>query len=110
MQWLAGYRADMSQPYKPFQEPDGTWAVIDIRTNQAAEMGSRNVVGMNQLDAEEFADLLNKLVALMAGSKNMNVKDSNGTPLSEGISVTLIKDLKVKGTSVTLKRGTLVPG
>ncbi|MCZ8546756.1 alkylphosphonate utilization protein [Mesorhizobium qingshengii] len=38
----------------------------------------------------------------------MKVKDSNGTPLSEGDSVTLIKDLKVKGTSVTLKRGTLI--
>ena len=35
------------------------------------------------------------------------VKDSNGTRLSEGDSVTVIKDLKVKGTSVTLKRGTL---
>ena len=35
-------------------------------------------------------------------------KDSNGTVLNEGDSVTLIKDLKVKGTSVTLKRGTLV--
>lgn len=38
----------------------------------------------------------------------MKVKDSNGAPLSEGDSVTLIKDLKVKGTSVTLKRGTLI--
>ncbi len=38
----------------------------------------------------------------------MKVKDSNGTPLSEGDSVTLIKDLNVKGTSVTLKRGTLI--
>jgi protein PhnA len=36
------------------------------------------------------------------------VKDSNGTPLQEGDSVHLIKDLKVKGTSITLKRGTLV--
>ncbi|WP_425602509.1 alkylphosphonate utilization protein [Luteimonas galliterrae] len=35
-------------------------------------------------------------------------KDSNGTILDEGDSVTLIKDLKVKGTSVTLKRGTLI--
>jgi protein PhnA len=38
----------------------------------------------------------------------MNVKDSNGTTLNEGDSVTLIKDLKVKGTSITLKRGTMV--
>ena len=37
------------------------------------------------------------------------VKDSNGT-LQDGGSVTLIKDLKVKGTSETLKRGTLVKG
>ncbi|MEN3376266.1 MAG: protein PhnA [Hyphomicrobiales bacterium] len=36
------------------------------------------------------------------------VKDSNGAKLSDGDSVTLIKDLKVKGTSETLKRGTLV--
>lgn len=38
----------------------------------------------------------------------MNVRDSNGTPLTEGDSVTLIKDLKVKGSSLTLKRGKLV--
>ncbi len=37
-----------------------------------------------------------------------DVKDSNGTKLSDGDSVTLIKDLKVKGTSTTLKRGTLI--
>lgn len=36
------------------------------------------------------------------------VKDSNGTELKGGDSVTLIKDLKVKGTSSVLKRGTLI--
>ena len=36
----------------------------------------------------------------------MSVKDSNGNPLSEGDSVLVIKDLKVKGASMTLKRGT----
>ena len=36
------------------------------------------------------------------------VKDSNGAILTDGDSVTLIKDLKVKGANVTLKRGTLV--
>ncbi len=40
----------------------------------------------------------------------MDVKDSNGATLNDGDSVTLIKDLKVKGSSVTLKRGTLVKG
>ena len=38
----------------------------------------------------------------------MTVKDSNGTELKDGDSVTLIKDLKVKGTGVTLKRGTMI--
>ena len=36
------------------------------------------------------------------------VRDSVGNVLADGDSVTLIKDLKVKGTSVTLKRGTLI--
>jgi len=40
----------------------------------------------------------------------VDTRDSNGTVLGEGDNVTLIKDLKVKGTSVTLKRGTLVKG
>jgi protein PhnA len=39
---------------------------------------------------------------------DITVKDSNGAQLNEGDSVTLIKDLKVKGTSETIKRGTLV--
>jgi protein PhnA len=36
------------------------------------------------------------------------VKDGNGAKLADGDAVTLIKDLKVKGTSETLKRGALV--
>ncbi|MEO7988440.1 MAG: zinc ribbon domain-containing protein YjdM [Chryseolinea sp.] len=38
----------------------------------------------------------------------MEVKDSNGNILNDGDSVTLIKDLKVKGSSLNLKRGTVV--
>ncbi len=38
----------------------------------------------------------------------MGIRDSNGTILSAGDSVTIIKDLKVKGSSVTLKRGTVI--
>ncbi|PJB12033.1 MAG: PhnA protein [Flavobacteriales bacterium CG_4_9_14_3_um_filter_40_17] len=38
----------------------------------------------------------------------MEVKDSNGNLLNDGDSVTLTKDLKVKGSSITLKRGTMV--
>ncbi len=38
----------------------------------------------------------------------MDVKDSNGTILEDGDSVQVIKDLKVKGASDTLKRGTVI--
>lgn len=38
------------------------------------------------------------------------VRDSNGTPLQDGDDVLLIKDLKVKGSSTNLKKGTKVRG
>ncbi|MGA0800511.1 MAG: zinc ribbon domain-containing protein YjdM, partial [Steroidobacteraceae bacterium] len=34
--------------------------------------------------------------------------DSNGTALADGDSVTLIKDLKVRGSSTVLKQGTKI--
>lgn len=36
------------------------------------------------------------------------VKDANGNVLADGDEVVLIKDLKVKGSSITLKMGTKV--
>lgn len=48
--------------------------------------------------AEEITDIAEELV----------VKDSNGNILQDGDSVTVIKDLKVKGSSSTLKIGTKV--
>jgi protein PhnA len=38
----------------------------------------------------------------------MEIRDSNGNILQEGDSVQLIKDLDVKGSNVTLKRGTVI--
>jgi protein PhnA len=38
----------------------------------------------------------------------MEVKDSNGNLLSDGDSVHVIKDLKVKGMPATLKRGNVI--
>lgn len=38
------------------------------------------------------------------------IKDSNGNPLAEGDTVILIKDLKVKGSSIVLKKGTKIKG
>ena len=38
----------------------------------------------------------------------MEVKDSNGNILADGDSVTVKKDLKVRGSSDVIKRGTMV--
>ena len=38
------------------------------------------------------------------------VKDANGNPLSDGDSITLIKDLKLKGSSKVLKGGSKSKG
>lgn len=40
----------------------------------------------------------------------MEHKDSNGTLLKDGDAVTVIKDLKVKGSSSVIKRGTMIKG
>jgi len=50
----------------------------------------------------------------VAGAENVaetdekQIKDSNGNLLSDGDTVTVIKDLKVKGTSLVVKVGTKV--
>ena len=36
------------------------------------------------------------------------VRDSNGNPLADGDTVVVIKDLKVKGSSIPLKQGTVI--
>ena len=38
------------------------------------------------------------------------IKDANGTPLADGDSVLLVKDLKVKGSSTVIKKGTKIKG
>ena len=44
------------------------------------------------------------------GEDALDIRDANGTPLSDGDTVTVIKDLKVKGSSTTVKVGTKVKG
>lgn len=41
-------------------------------------------------------------------SEDNTPRDSNGAELMDGDSVTVIKDLKVKGSSMVIKRGTKV--
>jgi len=44
----------------------------------------------------------------MKAAATVVVRDSAGNTLADGDSVTLIKDLKVKGTSQTIKQGTVI--
>lgn len=43
-----------------------------------------------------------------AAATASEVRDAAGNVLADGDQVTLIKDLKVKGTSTTLKQGTVI--
>jgi protein PhnA len=76
------------------------------------------LVGMGETWAQETLDAayLEEAVRAWAESglshseeeADVQPKDSNGMILQEGDSVTLIKDLEVKGANFTAKRGTLV--
>ncbi len=62
-------------------------------------------------DADEGRAWLSRILGILEGGSAAEatvVKDSNGTVLTEGDSVQVIKDLKVKGGSSDLKRGTLI--
>jgi len=54
----------------------------------------------------ECAHEWNPSAAASAEDDTLLIRDANGNPLVEGDTVTLIKDLKVKGTSTTIKIGT----
>ena len=48
------------------------------------------------------------MIGAEAGEANVVVKDSNGQVLANGDTVVVIKDLKVKGSSIPLKQGTVI--
>ena len=58
----------------------------------------------------ECAHEWNEADAAAAGDDALEVKDANGAVLQYGDTVVLIKDLKVKGSSMVIKQGTKVKG
>lgn len=68
---------------------------------------SLDLLNMMYLDDEELAFAKDSDDHLDENEKVIH-KDSNGAVLSNGDNVVLIKDLKVKGTSMTAKQGTVV--
>lgn len=60
-------------------------------------------------EASDWLDLIERALDGVASQDESRMAlDCNGTPLNEEDSVTVIKDLKVKGGSSDLKRGTLI--
>jgi protein PhnA len=72
-----------------------------------AESWAQDLLAMLYLDDETLA-WAQRGENTSEASEGVNCVDSNGTPLNEGDSVTLIKDLDVKGANFTAKRGTMV--
>ncbi len=54
------------------------------------------------------ADCAHEWTAAEASTGGVVVRDSNGNVLAAGDAVTVIKDLKVKGSSIPLKQGTVI--
>ena len=62
----------------------------------------------NLLICPECANEWTSGAEAVSGAEEKLVKDSNGNILQDGDTVTVIKDLKVKGSSSVLKQGTKV--
>lgn len=75
------------------------------------ECGSEHVYQDGSLwICPECAHEWNPQAAAAEVSPEQGVRDANGNVLSDGDSVTVIKDLKVKGSSLVVKGGTKVKG
>jgi protein PhnA len=63
-----------------------------------------------QLVCPECGNEWKEAVAAVSAEETPAIRDAFGTVLNDGDSVTVIKDLKVKGTSSVVKVGTKVKG
>lgn len=87
------------------QVPAVQVVVWRMLTRLTAEGWPRELLDRLYLDDETLAWAN---VEIAAEEDFLAHKDSNGSPLAAGDTVTLIKDLDVKGTSFVAKRGTSV--
>lgn len=105
----AGIDGDMGEPSHWFCLQGSIWSEVPAvqvtswrLLRQVGETWASDVLEQVYLDEDalEWAKALDD-----TGPATV---DSNGTPLADGDSVTLIKDLDVKGAGFTAKRGTMV--
>ncbi|RUO29026.1 alkylphosphonate utilization protein [Aliidiomarina sedimenti] len=62
----------------------------------------------NMLVCPECAHEWSTLAEADTSEQSAGIRDANGNPLQDGDTVTVIKDLKVKGSSLVVKVGTKV--
>ncbi|CAH0535093.1 hypothetical protein VST7929_02754 [Vibrio stylophorae] len=79
------------------------------RLSNNAEAWAQDLLDMLYLE-EDTKAWAEEGLALAEATKTVPTFDSNGTELQTGDTVTLIKDLVVKGAGFTAKRGTAVRG
>lgn len=80
-----------------------TWRLL---TKLNSEPWAQDLLDILYLEDDTLA--LAKTGTFVGGAPTVKHKDSNGALLKAGDSVTLIRDLNVKGVSFTAKRGTAV--
>ncbi|MGL5219137.1 MAG: PhnA domain-containing protein [Plesiomonas shigelloides] len=76
--------------------------------NLSHEVWAQDLLDMLYLDEETLAWAEAGVTATSSSDDTAPTLDSNGNVLQDGDSVTLIKDLVVKGANFTAKRGTMV--
>lgn len=76
--------------------------------NLSHEVWAQDLLDMLYLDEETLAWAEAGVTATSSNDDTAPTLDSNGNVLQNGDSVTLIKDLVVKGANFTAKRGTMV--
>ena len=81
------------------------WRVLQ---SLSAESWAQGLLDMLYLEPEVLSWAEAASLAVVADGDTTPTTDSNGTKLEAGDTVTLIKDLDVKGAGFTAKRGTVV--
>ncbi|MBC7396497.1 MAG: PhnA domain-containing protein [Bdellovibrionales bacterium] len=125
LSFFATYISDAN----PGSDSEATLAFISSSSTEKQQQVAqqiKNLLASSELPLDEFGSEANRwfgeegearswlheiLSAFDDGAQSsvsVIVKDSNGTALNEGDSVQVIKDLKVKGGTSDLKRGTLI--
>ena len=90
---------------------DSMWSIVPavqvMAYRMLKKMDNQDLLGMMYLEPEVLA-WADTPINDEEEESTTPIKDSNGTTLEAGDSVTIIKDLEVKGAGFTAKRGTVV--